>query len=713
MPNPNPNMLFPMNGWTFGVGGNPTPSGTTSSGNHNGQGQMMGGTAMVNNSVMPHDHVSDPWLSSNPHYHIYMPPIPPPLPKRPSKKCPVSKESSVMSSTPAAAPPAHPATMQPKPPPTTSEYPSTAPNAAPSTFKTAPAVAPISARKLRASAAPGTSVQQVEAISTNESKTGEIRAPYCVSPRFVVCEIESPKPPILSINAFSIDKHVLNTKIQVAARGVASGKVALIGQPNIARRPLFREHKFGLKSNVLVRSFSFQREHSLQVLNDTDMKMRKLNAKTNGGCTFVALVRIGDLFDTDIFIASIPGTMFEISTREPLRYLVNASKFVMLMKVFREEKIVDGPDVGVTIEMYINNVEDGEEVYVTQTQQSLVDTTLGSLKLMHVGGNEHTTGSVMPPSTEVPHVEHFEQAPMPMDLSYFGIYDRALNLAERRLIATSVKNIMDAQVNPNIKPKIALEYDIRLLTDELLDATPDMRRMLKDSSGNRHNLLYNIEGDSVSAQFRLTNTQTKCVELAKNEKFFSASPVYLETSAGYSMEFLFCAREFSRENDSIIFCYTTQDLNIRDPQLIVNITPNQKKNDRNSDSSDGTTKDGHHLSVYFSADLPRFECLVDLRLNKWYHVIITSESNIYINGAEAPATGNMVTWVPDLPDRGRYITIGDYKVTDSYKVSTDTGNSLGGYIALTRFYSAPMNEVGAKEAYQQIRKLDEFNAYGI
>lgn len=523
----------------------------------------------------------------------------------------------------------------------------------------------------------------------------------------------------------------------------------IIGQPEQRLRPLFREEKVG---DTVVRFLSFDGRQTVQTIDLPYMKDRKVMAKRNGGCSFVLLARLGDVTNTSLKLANIPGTLFGLEMSETFRYMVHRVKFMLLIKVFKEEQLLDGNSVGVTTQIYLNDVENSEQVYVTQTQESLHDTDLAGLEIMRkasivegfaddatVGGSDvdmmggapaaFTTAPVAfaeggapagatdsPPSVPAVTAAVSQSAdpsppsmPAGIDIAYMGIYDRALNLSERRLIARSVQAIIDGQVTPSIKPAAVVDFDITQISAEILDADPDSRRMVKDLSPNKFHLMYNVEGQSVSAQYRLANTQTKCLELTKNEKFFTPTPVNLDTSNGYTIELLFCIREFSSENDSAIFCYATQDANVRVPQLIVSVSSNR------SSSSDNINGDGNRLSVFFTHDIPRFECLINLRTNKWYHAVITSDSKIYLNGSQVPTTGRAVTWLPDVIDRGRYLTLGDHNVADSYRVTTDTGISINGFIAVSRFYTAPINDELVKELHRKLRddRGGQINAYSI
>ncbi len=521
--------------------------------------------------------------------------------------------------------------------------------------------------------------QITTAIITNPApilETSTSQDPFCARPQHVVCEIPIPDLPIFSINAFTIGDVALGSGVQY------TDKTKSITSTSPESRPILKENKY---NDVVVRYLQINNNiHTLNVDQDSHVAKLVFTPKTNKGYTIVMVARIiTPRLDRDQFsYTSVGKTGLKLTQNESFKYYVNKNNFMLVMKTVREKRGEDDQILGSMAALYVNLMEDEEAIQIKQSQEELQDASLAEMVLLH-------------DKTE----QNQDSTKMEVDLVYLGLYDRPLNMVERMLIKKSVEPIINHANVEKYNLEVQAEYDITTMDAAQLEANPDLQRIVRDQSPNRFNLVYNVEGGSI--QYRLTQTQTKCIELTKNEKLFTPSPGYIDTiTHGYSVELLFCIKELSDDNDSVILSYTITDLNIRLPQLIVGVSSNQRS------KLEGK---GARLSVFFAHDLPRFECLVNMVTSKWYHVIITSDSRIFLNGESAPTLGRAVTWLPDM---NRTLTIGDYKTTDSYRVSSDYGNTIHGYVALARVYNAPINDEIAKNKYTHLRDLDG-NAYGI
>jgi hypothetical protein len=579
---------------------------------------------------------------------IVMPPVP---------QCPAA-------APPANTPPPPPAAVVSKPAP---QRTSSSPVSAPRTSQSKPSTTTPSPSPARS----GNKSAPVSAIVSAPTVSGN--GIYCASPQHVVCEVAIPAKPILSINAFAITGVALESGVEFCDPSKS------VVQSNASDRPKLKEITHAGGSPL--RFLKITGKEPLRIGERTPIAEKVLKNKDNKGFSIVMLAKFNKSEDMSTY-ASVKDTPLLLSHTESFKYYTDKSSCVMIIKTVRENRDQDGMLVGSVNALYVNLVEDDEVIHVRQSQQELTDIGLKDLVMM----SNKDADSL---------------ANMDVDLTYFAIYDRPLNMAERVLIRNSVKHILDVGATTKYDLITEAEYNFTTMDPKALEINPNLRRVVQDATQNRFNLVYNVEGENVDIQYRLGSTQTKCIELTKNEKLFSPSPVYIDlTTNGYSIELLFCMKQFSDENDSILLSYSSSEFNIRQPQLLVGISPRHRIHLDNK---------GARLSIFYANDLPRFECVVDLQVSKWYHVIVTSESKIFLNGQQAPTLGRAVSYLPDM---NRILAIGDHRATDSYRVSSDHGNSINGYIALAKLYNSPMNIATASDKYNALKGIDN-NAYGI
>jgi hypothetical protein len=505
---------------------------------------------------------------------------------------------------------------------------------------------------------PGSS--SLEASASKNMRTAFKAAnPYCISPQFVVCEV-APQPAI-TINAFKYDGAVESRVESIGPFGQSS--------PNLQAKYI-EEGK--------TRFFSFREMATLKITDkDADVG---IPTGRNGGCTLVSVVRCTDVENSDYVIASLKfgdsDQQRYIQTLEDFKYYITRNTWCLLMCIYKEK------DKGTSFSTFLDNMANGEELRVSQTQDTLLDTNIKTMVLADPVKEGNTTG---------------------VDIAYVGVYDRALTPYERQLIRASCEDILKSPSARTIEPKVVVDYDVTEITDAQLSANDDMRKSLNDKSASKFDLIYNVHGKDALYN---TKTTSKSVELSKSDKFFSPTSNFIDMADGYTFELFFCVRQFSSEADSVVMCYSALEMNVRTPQIIAGVT--------SSTYGTNTQIEGHRFSVVYAADLPRFQSKQTLDENKWYHIAFTSESKMFINGEQVETYGRAVVALPLIANQARYITIGDYKNADGARVSTDAGKTINGYFGLSRIYNYPLNHAAIRERYTIVKNSNGgANVYGL
>jgi hypothetical protein len=487
-------------------------------------------------------------------------------------------------------------------------------------------------------------------IARNANK---VTNPYCITPQFVVCEV-APQP-VIAINAFRYD-------------GAPESKVESLGpfnQPNQSMQPTFSEEG---KTKFFVFDDAVNLNNTKK---DIDVP---INSGRNGGCSIVSVIRCSDLENSDFVMTTI-DKMYTMKV-DDFRYYITRNTWCLLMVVYKEK------DKGTSYSTFLDDVANGEELRVSQTQDSLLDTNI----------NKMIVGDPMKQGNQ-----------SRVDIAYLAVYDRALTPYERQLIRASCKDILISPAARTTDPKVVADYDVTEITDERLSASKDMRRTLKDSSASKFDLLYNVYGKD--AVFN-TKSMTKYVELSKNDKFFSPTSNFIDMTDGYTMELFFYIRQFSTETDSVVMCYSALQANVRTPQIIMGIT--------SSTFGTNTQVEGNRFTVIYAADMQRFQSQTILSINKWYHVVFTSESKMYINGEKVDTYGRALVTLPLVANQARYITVGDYMNADGSRVSTDAGRTMNGFFGLGRIYNYPLNPTAVRERYTVVKNSNGGgNVYGL
>lgn len=481
----------------------------------------------------------------------------------------------------------------------------------------------------------------------------KVSNPYCIKPQFVVCEV-APQP-IISINAFRYD-------------GTLESKVGTIGpfsQPIATLQPTFSE-------DGINRFFMFDAAAALNnTAKDADVAM---NSGRNGGCSIVAVIRCSDMENPDFVLTRIEKK-YEMKL-EDFKYYITRNTWCLLMVVYKEK------DRGTSYSTFLDDVANGEELRVSQTQDSLLDTNVNKMIVADPVKKDSVSR---------------------VDIAYLGVYDRALTQYERELIRASCNDILISPSARKVDPKVMADYDLTEITEERLDANKDMRRSLVDASPSGFNLIYNVYGKD--AIFN-SKSKTKYVELSKNDKFFSQTSNYIDMIDGYTVELFFCIRQYSIETDSIVMCYSALQANVRIPQMIMGVT--------SSTFGTNTQIEGNRFTVIYAADMPRFQSQTVLSVNKWYHVVFTSESKMFINGQRVETYGRALVTLPLVVNQARYITVGDYMNADGSRVSTDAGKSMNGFFGLGRIYNYPLTPAAAQERYTVVKNSNGGgNVYGL
>ena len=579
-------------------------------------------------------------------YHEAMPEIPVymPFPVMP-------KDEEKNEGTPATDPPPSPSDMPPGKPPEPAAPPAMPPAAAPQAPAPGPGAPPAASPPGMppSKSTPNPNADGISGPGPLDIEVALNANPHCINPQYVVCEVAP--APVFSINGFKFD-------------GTPGTKISQLG-PLVQRDT---EMQPSYKEDARVRYFAFDGAKTL--VNDAKETIN-LPISQNGGCSIVALVRCTDVDNPDYTIASLnyvgtQGKTYSMAI-EDFKHYAARNTWGLWMSIYAEK------DKGTSYATFLDAVDRGEELRIQQTQESIEDADIRSMGIANPVKEDNSTG---------------------VDIAYVGFYDRALTPYERLLIRASCEQIIAAPPPRAIEPRVVADYDLTTITDAYLNTSPDLRRMVKDMSPSKFNLVYNVDGRDAVFQTRVA---ARCVEMTKNEKFYAASSSYVDLTSGYTFELLFMVRQFSQESDSVIMCYATLENNLRAPQIIIAITP--------SKAGMANQVEGHRLSVFYQSDMLRFETNETLKENKWYHAIITSESEMFINGEKAKTTGRAVATLQLVASQSRYITIGDYKNADGQRVSADAGNTMNGFYALARIYNYPLSASAAREAYRKAKSV--------
>ncbi len=388
------------------------------------------------------------------------------------------------------------------------------------------------------------------------------------------------------------------------------------------------------------------------------------------GCSLVVLARLQNTENADYTLMGL-GDMYKMNVHD-FRYYIRENKWMLFIKVWRQGDNNDG----MSIHTFLDAVDDKDEISIQQMQNEIIAQGIDALHVCKAG---KVLPSVMAKE-------------LVCELAYAGVYDRALQAGERHLIWKSVEEILRKQPLSVPSPKAIVEYN--MLAMEGAPSPSFEYNKVKDSSiVNSFDLIMNSENtDNVGGRYRF-NPFTHLV-LTKADKFFTQSSSYLEFPDGYSIEIMFVGTEFSETNPNILFCYATPSEESAQPQMIVNVSPTD-------------TDKGNLMSVIFftrQKDVGRIESSLRISPGRWYHVVITSESQIFINGMMDPKPrGRSVTHFPSAT--GRYITIGDYKNPDVYVATTDYGNTIHGNISVARVYNTALNQSQVDGMFDKVRQL--------
>jgi hypothetical protein len=397
-----------------------------------------------------------------------------------------------------------------------------------------------------------------------------------------------------------------------------------------------------------------------------------LNIRTNKGCSFVMLARLSSAENSDYIFASLDpsGSTYTMSM-EDYKYYLQIDKWMLFIKVWTQSD----NNAGRSIHTFLNTIDEKDEIYVFQDQMPLTDASLDNLVICGVDAKVTTNSTAL----------------TTCDVAYLGIYDRALNAYERSLIQASCIDILIKQPDAITPPVAIADFDVLTMDITIMnDETFDFNR-IRDLSGN-NNLLYNND-NAKNVMGRWQTQPFPFLELTKNDKYHTESSTFLDLPSGYTLELLFCGIEFSADNHSIIFSYSTMETNASLPQMVANITATN-------------STEGNVFSVIFFTSredkMGRLDSSIRIETGTWYHIIVTSESKIYINGVLDPDTrGHAVTRFPST--QGRYINIGDYNNPEVNSSSSDYGNTLRGRISLAKIFNGPMNSAQVEESYNKIK----------
>ena len=563
-------------------------------------------------------------------------PVPLPPPNLPCVECP-EDAPTVPGATPGQVPAGQPVPVGGSTPskPSTPGTPSSTPTTA-----APPAALAASPAKMAASPVAAKPVPVVEPTVPGN--------PHCVSPKYVVCEVH-PAPKV-SANAFR-----LSAVDNVAAKS-AIAKWDGFSQGEATKQPMYHVDE----GTPMVSYVKYTWQQNMAY----DGAAATLDIGKNKGASLVFIGRFVDDFDAfDTYKLLAVGEKYTLTIGD-IKYYIIKGKWMFVIKTFAVE------DQGVAVRTFINDVDDTEETWVGQRQLEelrMEDADAKDVQLMvgNIGAN--------------------------VDVVYAGVYDRALTAYERKgLIKPSITDIL-AIPGPTYTPRIIVEYNIEKITPEL---AKDPRKQFIDSAAGSSSpapLSYN---ETTSPAFEVASAP-KFLALTKNQRFYSPNPVRLDLSSGYTVELLFSGADFAKENNAVIFTYSTQEnaaiSGERDiPDIIAQITTVDKSSVR-----------GNLFSVQYAGNLRSFECEEILNENTWYHVVFTSESTMIVNGVKVLPKGKAVANIPTYEGHQRYISIGDRNTVTALQISSDTGRTMVGKYALVRIYDGALTTDAILASYEK------------
>ena len=493
----------------------------------------------------------------------------------------------------------------------------------------------------------------------------------CAVPQYTVCEVV-PAPPI-SFHAF---------------RFVAIGDGKSFMKRKVANvEDTFRQADMELQPTLLqtepewesVPYFEFVKA---QTMPYTRIPPATLDVQRNRGCSIVALVRIQnyDLGASDVTLMGMTPQIYALTVNE-FRYYIQNNRWMLYIKVWDESD----DNTGVTVRSYLDFMNEKDEVSISQNQSKLPAANVQTIAVARPASAQPAgSGAVL----------SIERA-MAAHVAYASVYDRALVDKERNLIFASVAKIIENQPVYSETIEAIVDYDI--LSIKAFDDPKEQRRIKDKSSRNGFDLQYNVDMNPEKYSFKPFTS----IQLTKNDKYYTSQSVYLEMPDGYSMELMFSVDEFSSDVASVIFCYSVIADVSSTPQLIAGVTA--------TDSAKGNL----FYVQYFTQQeekTGRLESSVRISPGEWYHVIVTSESKIFINGVRDTSTrGRAVTNFPAAT--GRYITIGDYKNPAIDSTTSDYGNTMKGGISLARMYNAPITQTKVDELYSNVKPYVEMKSH--
>lgn len=470
--------------------------------------------------------------------------------------------------------------------------------------------------------------------------------PHCISPQYVVCEVHP--APRASVNAFKLGA------LEPVQSDTKLSKWEGFSQDDATLQPSYFTEDGGFK-------MSFVRHTWMQSMPFTAENV-KLSIGKNKGVSLVFLARFTDDFDAyDTYKLLVVGDKYTLTIAD-IKYYVVRGRWMFIIKTFAEE------DMGVVIRTFVNDMDETEEITVAQRQ--LGDMTIEDMETNNIHLMIGNIGVVV-------------------DVVYAGVYDRALTAYERKgLIRLSVDEIINLP-GPVPVPKALVNYDVEGMT---MAAIGQNNKLFIDSSDNGNHLLYNQQ---TTPAFQI-QAPPKYLSLTKNQRFYSQNPVSMDLDFGYSVELLFSCIEFGQENNLVVFTYSSQNKassGERDiPDIIAQIT-----------TVDNNTIRGNLFSVFYAANLRSFECQEVVEANKWYHIVFTSDSTMFVNGVKVVPRGKAVANMPTLEGHKRYISIGDMNSANSLTISNDTGRTLVGKYALARIYNGPLTSEAVMTRYNAVK----------
>jgi hypothetical protein len=404
-----------------------------------------------------------------------------------------------------------------------------------------------------------------------------------------------------------------------------------------------------------------------------------LEIKANKGCTIVALARVESYdFATDITLIGMSENKYSLTLND-FKYYIQNKRWMLFIKVWDESK----DQTGLTILSYIDFMDENDEVAVSQDQSTLPVADVKTLVVAKPGTDPSATqGAAL--SVESAMATH---------IAYASVYDRALTDKERNMVLESVRKILDNQPIFEDAIEAVVDYDIMASKQS---SEFDQRTVKDRNARNMFHLRYNMDIVPEKYEFR----PFPSLRLTKNDKYYTDRSVYLEMPDGYSIELMFCVEEFSNDVASVIFCYSVIASESGIPQLIAGVTA--------TDSAKGNL----FYVQFFTQEIKtgRLESSVRISPGEWYHVIVTSDSKIFVNGVrDKDARGRAVTNFPAAS--GRYISIGDYKNPDIDSTTSDYGNTMHGGISLARIYNAPVTQAKVDQLYFNVKPNIEMTSH--